>query len=600
MSKRKLLWQLFPPYLFIILLSVIVVSIYSVDIIRTAYIEKQTKELEERAYLIQNQILKKITDNQLSGIDSLCKTLGQKSSMRITVINPDGSVIGDSNESPLRMDNHADRPEIKTANTGKTGSSIRYSFTLEKEFLYVAIPLYLKNELLVVLRTSVPLTFIESTVNILRSQIIIAGIIIVFFAAIISLFVVRRFSNPLEEMKQGVTRFARGELSYRISKPKSTELTRLADSLNEMAAQLDDKIKTIIEQKNEQQAVLESMVEGVLAVDKDEKIININRAAAKLFDLNPAESIGRSIHEVIRNADLQKLIYLTLKNNIPVESEILLHNHGAHYLQGNGTVLKNAVSETVGALVVLNDVTKLRRLENMRRDFVANVSHEIRTPLTSIKGFSETLLDGAINDPKSALEFVEIIAKQSNRLNSIIEDLLMLARLEQDGDRAKIDFSDTSVKKILESAIHVCAHSAKEKNIQLILNCRHELKLKLNPDLLEQAVVNLIDNAIKYSPNNKKVDICAEVNGGECRIIVSDEGTGIEKKHLPRLFERFYRVDKSRSRDVGGTGLGLAIVKHIAQVHGGNVSVDSTPGQGSHFIIHLPLKQANNHVANVN
>ena len=237
----------------------------------------------------------------------------------------------------------------------------------------------------------------------------------------------------------------------------------------------------------------------------------------------------------------------------------------------------------------MNDVTRLRRLENVRRDFVANVSHEIRTPLTSIKGFVETLLDGAIENKEDTVSFLKIIAKQSNRLNSIIEDLLTLARLEEEGDRSKIDFDPIEIRRVVDGAVRVCIHASEKKHIEIKVECPSDLVVKVNYALLEQAVINLVDNAIKYSPEGSEIDISVSADNSDQTVIsVKDNGPGIEKKHLPRIFERFYRVDKARSRDLGGTGLGLAIVKHIAQVHSGRVDVHSTPGIGSNFFIYLP------------
>lgn len=589
MQNKKLIWYILPTYFIVILISLVPVSIYTFNQVRSFYIDKKISELEERAYLVENQVHHQLLQNSIGSLDSICHQLGTKSLMRITIILNDGSVIGDSDYESHLMDNHVNRPEVEIALNGKVGSSIRYSDTIEKDLLYVAVPFQTGENFNGVIRTSVALTYIESTLQTLQNNLIYAGIVIALFAALISILVARRITNPINEMKQGVEKFASGDLAYRLPQQPSSELAKLAVSLNEMAAQLADKMKEIVEQKNEQQAVLESMVEGVLAVDKKKNIINFNQAAAEMFDIDN-NAIGNNIKDYIKNKDLQKLIAKALNQNNPVEEDIVIKKKQKYYLQGNGTVLKNAQGKIVGALIVLNDITRLRRLENIRQDFVANVSHEIRTPLTSIKGFAETLLDGAIKDSKEAKSFVEIIATQSDRLNAIIEDLLMLARLEQEGGREKLDFSEVSLVTVLQSATQVCAPAAKKKHIKIKLDIDENLKLKINPALFEQAIVNLVDNAIKYSPEEKQVCITTKITKKNTQIIVSDQGTGIEKKHLPRLFERFYRVDKARSRSLGGTGLGLAIVKHIAQVHNGKVGVESTPGSGSQFKIHIPLE----------
>ncbi|HNT36848.1 MAG TPA: ATP-binding protein, partial [bacterium] len=271
-----------------------------------------------------------------------------------------------------------------------------------------------------------------------------------------------------------------------------------------------------------------------------------------------------------------------------VEGEIAISGDTERTLLARGTLLQDASGRTVGAVVVFSDVTRLRRLENMRRDFVANVSHELRTPVTSIKGFVETLLDGAINDRDDAQRFLGIIARHADRLNAIIEDLLTLSRIEQEVRRAEIEREVCRLRPILASVIEVCSLRAAEKSIRTELSCEDTLECKMNAPLVEQAVINLVDNAIKYSPSEATVQIAAQQTNDACTISVEDSGCGIPQEHLPRLFERFYRVDKARSRNLGGTGLGLAIVKHIVQAHQGTVSVVSEMGKGSRFTIHIP------------
>jgi two-component system phosphate regulon sensor histidine kinase PhoR len=589
MIKHRLLWRLFPTYLLLTVLALVVLTYFSVNILNKIYLDKKLADLTDRAHLVEDIVAVHLLQNQQAALDSVIKVTGRRANTRITVILTDGRVIADSEENPAAMDNHGDRPEIKKALEQGRGTSIRYSYTIKKKLMYVAMPFKSAGTPAAVLRVAVPLTLVEQFVEDIRNKIIWILLIVISVFSVLSLFISRQISHPLELMQQGIEHFTRGDFNFRLAKPKSMEIGKLADALNQMAEQVDEKIKMIIEQKNEQQAVLESMVEGVLAIDQDEKIIHLNKAAAKLLHLDVSATTGSSIQEVVRNADLQLLISKTFQVNSPLEGEILLRNNGEHFLQVHGTVLKDAAGQTMGAVIVLNDVTRLRRLENVRRDFVANVSHEIRTPLTSIKGFAETLLGGALEDRDHARKFIEIIFKQSNRLNTIIEDLLILARLEQEGERKKIDFELAGLKGVVHDALQVCTPKAREKNVQLRIECNQDIKIRMNSDLVEQAVVNLIDNAIKYSPPQSEVLLRVEQQNEEVMIDVTDHGVGIEKKHLPRLFERFYRVDKARSRDLGGTGLGLAIVKHIVQMHGGKVWVESNPGRGSSFRIFLPI-----------
>lgn len=588
MVQRRLLWYLFPSYLIITIIVLISAALYAYYLFSKNYIELVSNDLKTKARIVENQVRDQLRDSNYAGLDSIFKLLTDKIDTRFTIILPSGRVVADTERDPSGMDNHRTRPEVVEALKGKIGTSIRYSQTLDFELIYLALPVYDQNQMVCILRTSVPLLLIQDTLTQFQIRILIAGLIIIIIVGILSLYISRRISKPLEDMRIGIEKFAQGELSYRLGEATSKEMNRLTFALNQMAEQLDEKIRKIIEQKNEQEAVLESMVEGVIAVDNNGQIINLNQAAANLFHIDAAGSIGKHIYEIISFKDLVNLIKKTIKEKNPGEQELILDEKQSLYLQVHGSVLKNAQNKVIGAVVVLNNVTRLRRLEKVRRDFVANVSHEIRTPLTTIKGFAETLLDGASDDPKNVRGFLKIISKQSDRLNAIIEDLLILARLEQEDERAQIEFSRISLKKVLKSAIKVCTPDADKKGIDIILDTDNHLSPKINPYLMEQAIVNLVGNAIKFSSKKGEVIVKARVKNGEIEISVEDSGTGIPSKHLPRIFERFYRVDKARSREQGGTGLGLSIVKHIIQVHGGRLKVDSELGKGSIFSLYIP------------
>jgi two-component system, OmpR family, phosphate regulon sensor histidine kinase PhoR len=396
----------------------------------------------------------------------------------------------------------------------------------------------------------------------------------------------------MRDIRAGAERLAAGDFSRKLYVPRVAEFASVAESINLMAEDLDDKLRRLTHERNEREAVLSSMVEGVLAVDAEERVIAVNAAAARLLDTDPAAAEGKAIQEIVRNPDLQHVVAETLDGHRPVEADIVMRV-GAEdrNLQANGTLLHgDEDGEDVGAVVVLNDVTRLKRLEAVRRDFVANVSHELKTPVTSIKGFAETLEDGALDDPEAARRFVRIIIGQADRLNSIIADLLALSTLEQPEGEPRLTVSEADVLEVLKVAVEVCEPKAFAKDISISVTSSSHVLAAVNPPLLEQAVVNLVDNAIKYSPEGKSVEVALSADAEEVVVSVTDHGPGIPREHLPRLFERFYRVDKARSRDLGGTGLGLAIVKHVAQAHGGRVSVESRVGAGSVFRIHLPYR----------
>ncbi|HKK01264.1 MAG TPA: ATP-binding protein, partial [Desulfuromonadales bacterium] len=500
-------------------------------------------------------------------------------------------VVADSHEEPERMENHARRPEIVVALSGGIGRAVRFSRTLHERMMYVAIPIKRDGRLLGVARAAIPITAIEQTLQGIYLKIVLGGLAAVLLTGLLSLYMSRRISRPLEEIRRGAERFAKGDLTSRLTVAGSVEIVGLAESLNQMVTHLNERIQTVLHQRNEQEAVLASMVEGVLAVDTDERIIRINQAAGRLLGVHPEAVQGRRLHEVIRKADLLRFVDRALASREPVEGDIVLQREGEQYLQAHGTVLRGAHGQENGALIVLNDVTRLRRLESLRRDFVANVSHELKTPITAIKGFVETLLDGAIDRPEDSRRFLGIITKQAERLNAIIDDLLALSRIEQEGERSEVPLHPGVIAEVLKGAQQACAIGASGKGIHIEVTCEEILRARINAPLLEQAVINLIDNAVKYSEAEQAIEVTAAREGAEVVIRVRDHGRGIDAEHLPRLFERFYRVDKARSRKQGGTGLGLAIVKHIAAAHGGQVTVSSVPGEGSVFAIHLPASE---------
>ena len=590
MAKKRIFWQLFPSYLLITFTALLIVGGYASDSLREFYYDRTAEDLKARARLIERQIARKIPPFNPPSLNSLSRDLGTKTNTRITIIDLSGKVLGDSHEEPSRMDNHADRPEFRNALQGETGMALRFSNTLEEQMMYLAVPIIREDKLSGVVRASIPITFIDQALRTIEFKIGGVGLVVALLAAGISLMVSRRISNPLEQMKNSAESIARGEWKEHLSlKTDSVEISALSNALNQMALQLEDRIKTITSQSNESEAVLSSMVEGVLAVDAAENIIRLNKAAGKILKIKPENAEGRPIDEVVRNSHLREFIERTLSGIENVETDLTIGNKNEIFLQAHGAALKDMQEKSIGAVIVLNDVTRLRRLETVRRDFVANVSHELRTPITSIKGFVETLQQGALENREEAERFLEIMSKQVERLNAIIEDLLSLSRLEQDSGTLEIAMEKTKVLPILESVIRDCENKTLKKNTSIKLNCPNELEVFANPPLLNQAVLNLVDNALKYSEQGGEIKVQALSTETETVIEIQDWGCGIDSAHLPRLFERFYRVDQARSRQLGGTGLGLAIVKHIAQVHGGRVSVNSTLGKGSRFSIHLSI-----------
>ncbi|MBU1570147.1 MAG: HAMP domain-containing protein [Proteobacteria bacterium] len=588
-KSYPLFLKLFLPFLLIVLIPLLAFSRYAGFSMRQFYLEQTAINLESRANLLKEQVIHYLLAGDEKNIELLCKRAGKSSNTRITIIHPSGKVLGDTERDPAEMVNHSDRPEFVKAMTGETGVFTRYSDTLLEPMMYLAILLTEDGKPLGVLRTSVSISAIDKQLEIIQKRTTFGVMIIALLAVFASILFARYISRPLEKIREGAGRFAKGDLSYRLPVFDSAETETLARTMNDMAANLDERMQTIIRQRNEIEAVLSSMTEGVIAVNPDENIISVNQTAARMFHKEPSELLNRSVQETVRNPDFQRFVRISLLDENPREEDIFFHLRGEILLNTRSAPLKNAGGERIGILIILNDVTRLRHLENMRRDFAANVSHEIKTPLTAIKGFTETLRTGALNNTEEAARFVEIIENHTNRLIAIIEDLMKLSVIEQNSGAKNIPLTECRILPILSSAVLICRPKADEKEIRILCSCDRDLTARVNAALMEQAFVNLLDNAIKYSEPEGSIEIEATKNDSEVAVAFIDHGIGIGREHLSRLFERFYRVDASRSRKLGGTGLGLAIVKHIVIANAGKVTVESSPGKGSRFVIHIPF-----------
>ncbi len=588
MKKKRLIWYLYSSYLLLVLVALAVVTWVSTHSLERFYRDRIRQDLERQARLAEKWFEPMLASGDTQAIDRWCKELHASVDTRITVILPSGKVIADSEENPDLMENHNLRPEVLEALQGRTGTSERFSTTLNKTMKYLALPMMQGDKVTAVIRTAMPTSAIQVALSTIYHQILWAGILTTVGLAGFSLLFSRRISKPLEGMRQIAQQFAQGKLGRRMAVPATAEMGTLAETLNEMAGELEERIQTITSQRNELEAILSSMAEGVIAIDRSGRIVNINQAAIGLLNIADVSHPGRPIEEVVRNTEFQAFVEQALQTEQVVEDEIHIYTFKERYLRLQGASLHNARGDKSGVVIVINDMTRVRQLENIRRDFVANVSHELKTPITSIKGFVETLQEGAIRDPQQAEYFLQIVSKHTDRLQAIIEDLLSLSWLENQGEGRAMHFQVEKLRPILTGVLELIAPKAEKNQIEIELSCEEGLEARVNPALLEQAVLNLVDNAIKYSPEQGKIRIEVSRSGEEIELSVQDHGSGIAPKHLERIFERFYVVDKARSRKLGGTGLGLSIVKHIVQIHGGRVMVASTLGEGSTFTIHLP------------
>jgi len=590
LKRRRLLWQLYPSYLILILLLLLAVSGFVLTELRAFHYQQTSKDLRARTQLIVEQLTGEIDQDQQLWLTNMITRLGESSTTRITVILADGRVLADSDEDPRLMDNHGQRPEIRQAFTGREGVSTRFSRTLGQTLMYVALPVYQQEQLIAAVRTAIPLSDIDRTFEAIYWKLLWGGLLIAFLAAPICWYLSRRISRPLEQMTVGAQRFAQGDFAVTLEESGSVESCRLAAAMNQMAIKLSELIERETGQRSEIEAILGCMIEGLLAVDNDERVIRMNRAAADLFEITTDPQPDRPIQEVVRQSELQRFAQRALQNEQPIEEELILHGSQQRYLHAQAAPLTGAGSGRIGVLIVLHDLTRLRQLESVRRDFVANVSHELKTPITAIRGAVETLIDDESADPEGQ-RFLEIIFKQNNRLNALVEDLLDLSRIEQGVIGGSWEMQPSKILPVLESTQLACESLLQDKQIDLELLCSADLQGQINPALLEQAIINLLTNAIKYSDQGGRVVIEAVSLAEQISIRVEDFGCGIPEEHLSRLFERFYRVDLARSRNLGGTGLGLAIVKHVAQAHAGEVQVTSRLGSGSRFEILLPGKK---------
>jgi two-component system phosphate regulon sensor histidine kinase PhoR len=511
------------------------------------------------------------------------------SGVRVTVVTSDGLVLADSQSDPSTMENHAGRPEIRDALAKGEGQSIRHSVTINRNLLYYAVRLSIAGAPPVVLRFALPLQTVDEELWGFRRRLWLASLVMLLVTGLASLLISRSFSARVDRLTKFSHRVAEGDFRPIEADRSGDAMEALAVSLNETAARLDRSIRTLTEERNLSSAILGSMVEGVAVVNASERLLFANPGFAEILGLDVPPQSGSALVEVVRQTELLEAVRRVLKGEPRVEAEIVTGTLRQHFFAV--TVASVRAAETSGAVLVLHDVTDLRKLERVRRDFVANVSHEFKTPLTAIQGFAETLLAGALDDPQNRVRFLEIILEHSRRLARLTDDLLRLSQM--DADRLGLEIRRVGVSQFVESCVETAQRPASERDLRVSVNLSNRL-----PDIaadrrrLAEVLQNLLDNAIQYTPPGGQIMLSASAEGSEVTFTVSDTGIGIPQTDQPRIFERFYRVDVARSREVGGTGLGLAIAKHLVEVHGGRIWVESEVGQGSQFHFTVPVFDA--------
>jgi two-component system, OmpR family, phosphate regulon sensor histidine kinase PhoR len=505
---------------------------------------------------------------------------------RVTIIAANGQVLADSESDPTTMENHADRPEVREALSRGDGRSVRHSITVNRDLLYYAVRQTTPTGQAMVLRFALPLDNADHVVASFRRNLWLASFIILLVAGGASLLVSRSVSERVERLKEFSRRVAEGDFRPLPADGSGDALEALGASLNQTAARMDGTIRTLTEERNMSSAILGSMVEGVAVVNGAERLVFANQGFAEILGLDVPPRSGSALVEVVRQKEMIEAVRQVLAGEPRVESEIVTGTLRQRFFAA--TVAAVRAGDTSGAVVVLHDITELRKLERVRRDFVANVSHEFKTPLTAIQGFSETLLAGAIDDPQNRERFLGIILEHSRRLARLTDDLLKLSKM--DADRLEVEIRSISVAELIESCLETAQHRAAEKDLQITVEEPSDLPaIAGDRRRLAEVLQNLLDNAIQYTLPGGRIVVRAELRDLDVVFTVSDTGIGIPKVDQSRIFERFYRVDAARSREAGGTGLGLAIAKHLVEVHGGRIWVDSEIGQGSHFHFSVPI-----------
>ncbi len=589
MKIRSLSFKLILSYALIFILAFSLLSILLYKDLKRNYLKDLVNSLASQALLVEAQIPPlSVAKKDFPGLNNLAKDLSAKINLRITLIDINGLVLADSEKSAqevLGMDNHANRPEVKLALDGAVGNEIRYSDTLKMDMLYVTVPLIKNSEIAGSVRLAMPLAGVQKMFVGIKGGLIFIILFVLVLSFILSTFFALKIAKPVNKIISVARQYSLGNFSHRVYHSANDEIGELAVTLNKMARDIEDKVLAISSQGQQLMAVFNSMIEGVILTDKSGIIISINQAVENIFNVTRQEAEGKLFLEAIRNNEIAEVIRNILDKGRFFSKEITLHFPVQRIFEVNATpIFKNA--SVNGALVVIHDITEIRRLETVRRDFVANVSHELKTPLTSIKGFVETLLEGALEDKENNRNFLKIIQSHADRLDVLVNDLLSLSQLESKG--IEINKTAFNLKPQIDDILKGFKAQLKVRELTLQNNIAESLRLNADKEKIHQVLVNLIDNAIKFNKEKGFIKIDSEEEDGLIKVIVEDSGMGIPPKDIPRIFERFYRVDKARSRELGGTGLGLSIVKHIIELHGGNAGLESTEGLGSKFWFTLP------------
>ena len=592
MVRSRFLWRLYAGYV-----AVLVVAAVPVGIFVGRDVEHDTTDDLDRALRAQAVFLAEIVASTptstatTASLQDRVRALASKTHTRLTVVASDGRVIADSERDPATLDNHANRPEILAAAKVGLGRATRFSNSIETTMMYLAVPIGAGAQRVGYARTALPLTAVSERQGRVWQTFALAGGVVLALVLLLGFVVAHGIAGPLSAMTHVAEAMAQGDYAQRLQVLGNNEVGQLAHAFNRMAASCRERMETIVADRNKLHAILAGMVEGVIAIDPDERIVHVNSAGARLLGTPTIPATGRCIWEVSRAPQICEALARALHQGSAVSGQIrIVAQPDDQVVDMHAVPLFDGDQQLVGALAVLHDITELDRLETVRSDFVANVSHELKTPITAIRGLIETLVDTPqiANDARQA--FLLRVKAQTLRLSDLVTDLLALSRLESGSIALSVERLD--IRDVIRAVATDLAPLADQRAISVKLELpESSVELEADEEALRQAVTNLLDNALKYTPQGGHVRMQIEADSAYAVVTVQDTGVGFEIRHKHRLFERFYRIDKARSRDLGGTGLGLAIVKHVVLAHGGSIAVDSAPGKGSTFSFRLPLRQ---------
>ncbi len=582
--RRSLVWRIAFPFILLVLLSVGGISLYFSDYIEQQYFSNLHDNLATSAQLLAFDASSQLSEGKsYSDLEPLFAIYSDQTNDRITFIRNDGVVTIDSQSDPRTMDNHLTRPEIKQALSGKVGSQIRFSDTLKRRFYYLAVPVNAEGKIIGVVRLARELTEIEGAIRTMRNQILSIGLATMLVSILMAYLVARGTLHPLQNLATKVRQLKEGDASTELSSNRRDEIGQLTRSFSEMADQLRAQVIDFREERSKLEAVLRHMTDAVLLVDSAGKVTLMNPAAGRLFNISPDQAVDRSLVEVVRQYQFVELWRSSLETKRQ-QISTLETSPDRYFVQGIATPLEGSIPGST--LLVFQDLTRMRRLETVRRDFVSNVSHELRTPLASLKALTETLQTGALEDPPAARRFLNRMEIEIDNLTQIVQELLDLSRIES--GRVAFDLRPVEPKFLLVRAVERMRLQAERGGLVIEIEDRGQLPdVIADADRIEAVLINLLHNAIKFTPPGGKITGSVQRTENEIVFSIKDTGVGIQAQDITRIFERFYKADQSRSG--GGTGLGLSIARHTVEAHGGRIWVESVPSQGSTFYFSLPL-----------